>query len=558
MNKETIYDMIVVGGGPAGLTAAIYAARARFLTLVLEEDDTGGQISITTEVVNYPGIKKISGSQLTDNMREQALAFGARFQKEKVIAIDFSGEIKKIKTEEAEYKTFGVILAVGARPRTLGFPGEKEFMGRGIAYCATCDGEFFKGKQVFVVGAGFAAAEEAVFLTRYAKQVTIIAREPEFTCAKGVAEAALGHEKIEVKFHTEVVRVEGDNMLRRAVFINNQTKEQWEYEAQEGDTFGMFIFVGYAPATDILKEEVELDRGYIVTDQNKKTNIDGVYAAGDVTIKNLRQVVTAVSDGAIAATSLEEYVEKLHKKYNITRMEEDFKQEVEENSSIHIETDEQKQESAFITSEIKEQLKPILEKLNHTVSIIGIWSEEEKNGDQAQTIKEMELFLNECKQLHENIKVSIEMVEKTQWSEYIEFTPTILLAGEQGYSGIQYHGIPSGHEFNSFITAIYHIAGPGKELEKTVLEKIQKIKNPVKLKILVSLSCTKCPEVVMGSQKIALKNKNVDAQMIDIAKFPEWQRKYDVMSVPCLVINEKEVVFGKKTIEELTDIILAL
>jgi len=215
-----------------------------------------------------------------------------------------------------------VVIAVGANPRRLGFPGEEEFMGRGVAYCATCDGEFFMGKEVFVVGGGFAAVEEGIFLTKYARKITMIVREEDFTCAKTVAEQVKGYEKtgqIEVKFHTEVEKVGGSSVLSYAAFKDNLTGESWEYRLEEG--FGMFIFAGYVPNTKWLNNQVELDKqGYIVTDVNRKTSVDGVYAAGDVCIKNLRQVVTAVADGATAATSLEKYVSSVHERLGIPEL----------------------------------------------------------------------------------------------------------------------------------------------------------------------------------------------------------------------------------------------
>lgn len=190
-----IYDVVVVGAGPAGLSAAIYAARAQFKVLVLEKEKMGGQITITSEIVNYPGIGRIDGTALTEQMRKQAENFGADFKMARVTDMDLSGDIRVVKTDKGDIRTLGIVLALGANPRSLGFPGEEKFKGRGVAYCATCDGEFFTGKDVFVVGGGFAAAEESVFLTKYAKKVTVIVREDDFTCAGSVAEKTKNHEK---------------------------------------------------------------------------------------------------------------------------------------------------------------------------------------------------------------------------------------------------------------------------------------------------------------------------------------------------------------------------
>ena len=263
------YDVIVVGAGPAGLSAALYAARAKYRVLVLEKEKMGGQITITSEIVNYPGVEKTDGTELTEQMRRQAEAFGAEFAMAEVTGIDLDGDIRTVKTDKGEYRAPGIVLAVGANPRKLGFVGEQEYQGRGVAYCATCDGEFFTGMDVFVIGGGFAAAEEAVFLTKYAKKVTIIVREEDFTCAKAVADKAKNHEKIEVHYETEIVEAAGDGLLRRARFKDNASGGEWTYEAPEGTSFGIFVFAGYVPDTKWLEGFVELDgQGYIITDRN--------------------------------------------------------------------------------------------------------------------------------------------------------------------------------------------------------------------------------------------------------------------------------------------------
>ncbi len=276
-----MYDVIIVGGGPAGLSAAIYMARAQYKTLVIEKEKFGGQITITSEVVNYPGVRKTSGTALTEDMRKQAEAFGAEFRLAEVLELTLDEDVKVIKTDKGEYNALGVVLATGASPRMIGFKGEKEFRGRGVAYCATCDGEFFTGKDVFVVGGGFAAAEEAVFLTKYAKKVTILVREPDFTCAAAVAEATCAHHKITVEYNTQVEEVGGDAKLGFIRYHNDVTGETTTYEPPAGDTFGVFVFAGYAPANDLFAQKVALDnQGYLITDINQKSNVDGVYGAG--------------------------------------------------------------------------------------------------------------------------------------------------------------------------------------------------------------------------------------------------------------------------------------
>ena len=312
---QNLYDVIVIGGGPTGLTAALYLARAKYRTLVVEKEKFGGQITITHEVVNYPGVKHTSGEALTETMRAQAEAFGAEFLLTEVESLDMSGDIKTVKTARGELKAFGVLLATGAHPRMIGFRGEAEFRGRGVAYCATCDGEFFTGKEVFVVGGGFAAAEEAVFLTKYARHVTILVRGEDFTCAESVADGAKNHPNITVLYNTEVEEVLGDSSLKAIRYRNNVTGAVTEYRDPKGDNIGVFVFAGYTPATTLIEGIADRDdQGYVITDRNQKTNVEGLYAAGDVCVKQLRQVVTAVGDGATAATELEKYAAAMHRK----------------------------------------------------------------------------------------------------------------------------------------------------------------------------------------------------------------------------------------------------
>ena len=312
------YDVVVIGGGPAGLTAALYLARARYRVVVVEKDHFGGQITITSEVVNYPGVGRTSGTELTETMRKQAEGFGAEFLLAEVTGLELSGDIKTVRTGRGDLRCFGVLLATGAHPRMVGFQGEEQFRGRGVAYCATCDGEFFTGKDVFVVGGGFAAAEESVFLTKYARQVTILIRGDDFTCAQATADAARNHEKITVLTNTEVEEVSGDTSLRYLRYRNTKTGQVTKHHAADGETFGVFVFAGYEPATELVRGLAELnDQGYILTDRSQKTTADGLYAAGDVCVKPLRQVVTAVGDGALAATELEHLCAAMQEKTGI-------------------------------------------------------------------------------------------------------------------------------------------------------------------------------------------------------------------------------------------------
>lgn len=542
-NQERMYDVVIVGAGPAGLSAAIYMARAKYKVLVLEKESIGGQITITSEIVNYPGVGLTSGKELTETMRIQAEAFGAEFAIAEVLGMDLQKDMKEIHTTQGVYQTLGVVLAVGANPRKLGFKGEKEFQGRGVAYCATCDGEFFTGKDVFVIGGGFAAVEEGIFLTKYASHVTMIVREADFTCAKTVADEVHNHEKIDVKFFTEVKEVSGNSMVNYARFYNNQTGEEWVHEDEKG--FGVFVFAGYVPNTGWLPGTIEKNaQGYLITDVNQKTNLDGVYAAGDVCVKNLRQVVTAVSDGATAATSLEKHVSELHSRLNLPEFETRVRKPMEKVQKEAAPASDS--ERGFLTAEIKQQLSGVFEKFEHNV-VIKAWL------DDSSLSAEMSGFLGELEQVTDKVSWIRAKAEDGTVPEYL---PSLELCHEDGSSsGIQFHGVPGGHEFNSFVIALYNVAGPGQAIAPEIADSLKKLGQDVNIKILISLSCTMCPEVVMSAQRAAALSPQIQAEMFDLNHFPDLKDKYKVMSVPCMILNDNEVYFGKKNLQEVVDII---
>lgn len=538
---DRLYDVIIVGAGPAGLSAAIYAARAKYHVLVLEKNGIGGQITITSEIVNYPGVEMAGGKELTEHMRMQAERFGATFVVAEVLDMELEQEVKLLHTTKGDYEALGVILAPGANPRKIGFQGEKEFQGRGVAYCATCDGEFFTGKDVFVIGGGFAAVEEGMFLTKYARKVTLIVREPDYTCAKTVSDKLKDFSNIETIFHTELKEAGGEHALSYAVFLNNEDGSQWRYDAPQGDTFGIFVFAGYVPNTKWIADCVERnEQGYLITDMDRQTNIAGVFAAGDVCVKNLRQVVTAVSDGAIAATSLERIVSELHAKLGIP----DLYQAPEQSKTLE-KQDEQTyftKGEGFISSEIRQQLAGIFAKFSSHVTVRAWLDESAFSG-------EIKGFLNELVSITDKVVWTEQMPEDAVKPEYLPAMEVLDSTGKS--SGIYFHGVPGGHEFNSFIIALYNVAGPGQELDHQTQKKIAALSEKTNIKILVSLTCTMCPDSVMAAQRIAAISDQVTAEMFDLSHYPELKEKYNVMSVPCIVINDKTTVFGKKNVEEL-------
>lgn len=311
MNK--IYDVIILGAGPAGLSAALYAGRARLSTLVIEKAKAGGQILMTSEIENYPGaVSEESGPTLIERMVHQVKHFGGETIQDTVESVDLAGEVKVIRCSGGEYRGRTVILATGAYSMPIGCPGEKKLTGKGVSYCATCDAAFFEDFEVFVVGGGDSAVEEAMYLTKFARKVTIIHRRNELRAAKSIQEKAFANPKMAFMWDSVVKELSGEGLLESMVVENVKTGELTEVVADEEDgTFGVFVFIGYKPRTELFEGQVEMDKGYIITDDNMKTNIPGVFAAGDLRVKSLRQVITAAADGAIAAVQAEKYIEKM-------------------------------------------------------------------------------------------------------------------------------------------------------------------------------------------------------------------------------------------------------
>ena len=537
---ENLYDVIVVGGGPAGLTAALYLARAKYRVLVLEKEQFGGQISITHEVVNYPGIAKTSGKALTDTIQQQAESFGAEFMLAEAIGFDLSGDIKTVRTNQGEHRCFGILLATGAHPRTVGFKGEEEHKGRGVAYCATCDGEFFTGKEIFVVGGGYAAAEESVFLTKFARHVTILVRKDDFSCAASVADQAKNHEKITVLTNTVMEEVSGENGLTYARYKNTATGEVAEYKSKE--TFGVFVFAGYAPATEILKGIVELnEQGYIVTDASQKTSADGVYAAGDVCIKPLRQVVTATSDGALAATELEKYVAAMQRK---TGLRADAPSVKQSETTVTVDTHESEGSDELFTKEMRQQLDTVFTRMKQPL-LLKLYL------DKRPISAELESFISALVAISD--KLELEVCDRQAQETFAPCVEVCLADGTP--TGLAFHGVPSGHEFTSFVLGLYNAAGPGQAIDEDTKRQIEAITEAVDIKILVTLSCTMCPDLVVATQRIAAENPNVTAHVYDIRHFEDLKNQYNIMSVPCMVVNDQYVVFGKKTMQQVLELI---
>ena len=537
VQTENLYDVVVIGGGPAGLTAALYLARARYRVVVVEKDHFGGQITITSEVVNFPGVERTSGAALTESMRKQAESFGAEFLLAEVTGLDLTGDVKTVRTSRCDLKCFGVLLATGAHPRMVGFQGEEQFRGRGVAYCATCDGEFFTDKDVFVVGGGFAAAEESVFLTKYARHVTILIRGDGFTCAQATADAARNHEKITVLTNTVVEEVSGDTSLRFIRYRNTRTGQVTKHHAADGETFGVFVFAGYEPATELVQGLAELDeQGYVLTDRSQKTTADGLYAAGDVCVKPLRQVVTAVGDGALAATELERLCAAMQARTGLRPQQPVSRAE---EAAAPAEAG-----STLFNGDMLSQLHTVFARMASPL-ILRLFL------DETPLSAELRQYMDEL--AAQSGKLSVEVGDPAS----ADHLPCVRVCRADGdWTGLAFHGVPGGHEFTSFVLGLYNAAGPGQALDEESRNAIHAIQKTMDLQVLVSLSCTMCPELVTAAQRVAAENPNITAQVYDLNHFPDLREKYQVMSVPCLVVNSGEQVsFGKKSIRQLLELL---
>ncbi len=585
MSRNDLYDVIVIGGGPAGLTAGLYLARARYRVLILEKDDFGGQITITNEVVNYPGVGRTTGRALTQTMRQQAQDFGAEFLSAEAIGLDVHGDVKTVHTSRGDLKAFGILIATGASPRKLGFEGESEYAGRGVAYCATCDGEFFAGKEVLVVGGGFAAAEESVFLTTYASKVTVLVREQDFTCDAVVAAAAKNNPKIDVRYQVELQGVTaGQGGLREASILNRATGQTETWKPADGGTFGVFVFAGYVPATNLVRGVVELDDyGYVVTHGYLETSVPGVYAAGDLRAKNLRQVVTATADGAIAAVELERYAKRMSEKtglipqrptscvYEQSTAKTDAASladttpapaPVKRSTDAAAAANAVRKPGELFSDTTKQQLNVVFNRMSRSVTLA-------LELDDTPLSTELRGFIDALVALSGGkLKSTVDdgEYEKDDTGRAVFDVDSVLPAarpcvrmvvdGEP--TGLAFHGVPSGHEFNSFVLGLYNVAGPGQPLGDDLIERAKSIASPLSIMILVSLTCTMCPETVLASQRLASLNPAVRAEAYDVSHFPELKDQYGAMSVPCIVINrggEQTVEFGKKSIPQMLDLI---
>lgn len=543
MADKHLYDLIIVGAGPAGLSAGLYAGRATLDTLILEGDTVGGQVTTTSVVYNYPAVEKVDGTQLMNQMQKQVTDFGVTIAHDQVEKYQLADEVKLLVGKSGqEYRARSVIIATGAQPRTVGFSGENKFRGRGVAYCSTCDGELFLGLQIFVIGGGYAAAEEADYLSRFGKHVTVLVRGDHFSCPPLMAARALNNPKVSVKYNTEVKQVTGDDYVTAATLVNNKTGKETVYHVDDGDnTFGIFIYVGTKPATEKLQGLVDLnDQGYIKAAADGATNVPGVYAAGDVIVKNLRQIITAASDGAVAATAAEQYVTAQKQRQGVpihTAPVKTATQPVGQTTDLEHQEKVSPHQGNWLTTEIDSQLKPIFARLTKPVTL-------EVNTDGSVLSQQLLSFTTEFASLDDHLTV------KTKEGQG-ELLPLLKLLDADGQdTGLHYAGIPTGHELNSLVLGVYNVAGPGQTIDPALADRIKRLP-AAKIRIGVSLTCHFCPDVVAACQRMASLNPGITATMIDLQHFPDLRKSKKIMSVPATMINDAPVIFGSQSLEQL-------
>lgn len=502
---KNLYDMIIVGGGPAGLTAALYGARARLRVLVIEKRDLGGQIVRTDKVENYPGAIGLSGRELAERMHTQAAGAGAEFCFATVTGLQLSDDIKLVKTTKGDYRALSVVLAPGARPRQAGFVGEKEYGGRGVAYCATCDGPLFAGCRIFVLGGGIAAVEEAIFLSHYSSHITLVVREKDYTCPPAISDKLACHANIETWFESELKEVSGNDCIQKAIFFNSRTGKTFSVESKNENPLGVFVFVGNEPETEWLPVEIARNaEGYIITGDNQRTSVPAVYAAGDACVKSLRQVATAVADGAVAATALEPLIEDLHYRKGIP--------------------------SFVKTKEPKSILSNLGEK-----AVLRFWKNDSRLSN------ELSHFLEENEELKQNVHLIVEEGNRANLLK-----PSLEICHSGGSEGgIHFHCVPKGMEWNAFVLALSRTADSLRKINPELSKQIQGINHSLNLKVMISLTCAHCPASVMAATQIALSNDRIMAEIFDISHFPKLRRRYNLRSVPALIINDEKLIRGR-------------
>ncbi|MGI6735901.1 MAG: FAD-dependent oxidoreductase [Anaerovoracaceae bacterium] len=644
--QEKVYDAVVIGGGQAGSIAALQLARSGCRVAVVEKESRLDPNAAVGDAANADEPETYAGEPLSAGVMSRCEALlaagakpdhaaasairdlteveatfirmtsrragdaGAEFLQAEAVAIVDRGEVKSVHTDRGILPCFAVLLATGVRQRPAGFRGEREFRGRGVTYCVSCDSRTFAGKDVFVIGDGTEAAEESVYLAQYARHVTVLLRGDDFACDRAAAAAARAHGQITTAARTIVEEAAGDEELQYLRCRHTITGDVTEYRAEDGKTFDVFVLTGSEPVSELLQGMADFDeRGFVVTDCRQQTTQDGIYAAGDVCAgsppRSEMQVSTAVGDGTAAARAMKQYAKAMRRKTGLQAQQEFFDtkppaaaaesapkeaekgraagkvenvREIEESSAqraaftendgaggaaartasaagtagedsagsaASANADAGGGQPSVLTETMRQQLRELFARLESRL-LLRLYL------DSSPLSTELRSYMLELAALTDNIEIETAHDEVDQ-------RPCVGVCDENGvWKGIAFHGVPGGTEFTAFVLSLYNAAGPGQPLSRRELSAIKTLP-PCSIKIIVSLYCTICPELVAAAQHIAVLNDRITVEVFDSSRFPELCEKYHVSNVPCFIVNDGEIIdYGRRDIPQLIDLLMRL
>ncbi|MBQ6735228.1 MAG: FAD-dependent oxidoreductase [Lachnospiraceae bacterium] len=544
---ENLYDVAIIGAGPAGLTAALYLARACYRVILFEKEPQGGLVRIVREIVNYPGTMSVSGNDLLSNMRTHAESFGAEFHRAEVTSLEaLDRDIKRVITKDGVYHCYGVLVATGAPPKALGFKGEELFRGRGISYTPTVDAEYFTGKEIFVIGSGTTAAEDSLFLTKYATHVTVLVPAADYSCLPGFWADAEKHPLVTIHKNVRVKEVSGDSLVRTLVWEDLSDGSTHTFAPESGDTFGIFILTGHLPDSSLLQGHVDLDAlNYVMVDSKQRTSLPGVYAAGDLCSYTFRQTLTAAADGARAANNLIKHVFRMQQKLGIVPVQQVRRAAAHRTVDAETDTSKTTKGSSIFSPEMLAQLNEVFFLMEKDL-VLHIFP------DSSKASEELTRYVGALS----GYASKLEVYEDFPDDEEQDIRPYVRAEYKDGAStGLVFHGMPGGNEFTAFVLGLYNASCHGQEVPEDVRKKIEAVDRDIHFTVFVTLTCGVCPELVTAVQRIVTLNERISCDVYDLNHFPQLRDKYSVMSVPCYFINDGPLMYGKKTVEQLAELL---